>query len=187
MESVSQSDGFGLVDLPDKPVHLPVPDSVSNICSVMELKNFYEIVELNEFLPRDRHARHECLNYMKMHGIQMTATLYSSHHRGQLENLHFLWRLPIEPTIKEITDTVLAVKEKIPIYHSRLVRQEFRRAAEKLNIEAKYSRYLYRLATSDATAPSTSAEKEVDARIMQFVELGDEDVVLDLRKLTHEG
>lgn len=186
-DAVSTSGCFGLLDLPDKPLSHPLPESVAKVCAVMELKADYEVVELNEILPRNRHDRHTCLSFMKKYGIQMASTLYSCTHRSQVENLHFLWKLPAEATIQDQTETIARVREKVPIYHNRYVRREFRRAADKLNIQAKYSRYLYRLATSDASAPETSAEKEVDSRIMRFVELGDEDVVLDLRKITREG
>lgn len=175
------------MDLPDKPCAGQVPESVSKIRSVMEMKENLEIVELNKILPNERRERHRCLSFIKTQGIQMACTLYSCNHRGHFENLHFLWKSPETTTIKDQTDVITTVKERVPVYHSRLVRREFRRAAEKLNIEAKYSRYLYRLATSDATAPLTSAEKEVDSRIIRFVELGDEEIVLDLRKITHEG
>ena len=49
------------------------------------------------------------------------------------------------------------------------------------------SRFLYHLATHDASAPVNEKSKEIDKRVMNFIEYEDEEIILDLRTVCQKG
>lgn len=164
-----------------------VPLSVLKIKEALNKSDSYEIVPLNELLPTERYLKHQALQFIRNQGIGLASSLYSCIHTGNVENMHFCWRLPEEVDLEAQSRAVDRVRKMTPQQHSRLVKQSFVKAASKLQIQPKYSRYLYKLATNDATAPSNAIEKEVDSRILRYVEMGDEEVVLDLRAVVQQN
>lgn len=168
-------------------VSLPATGKVDELMSpiALNLENIgeYEHLMINEFLPKDRIDRHWFLQALKKQGIGSSAMLYSCTHRGNLENLHFIWKVTgnVEYTLQ--AQTIEKLKKEIPQFHSRLVKKVFSMKAQKLNIDPKYARFLYKIATEDASAPENCKVDAIDRRVMTFVETGDPDIVVDLRLL----
>lgn len=184
-DAETRTDNCGLKQLPVSEV--PVPELLSVLeRRVTELEQ-YEILHINEYLPRDRLKRHQYLSTLRDTGIGLICYHFSQTATGSVENMHFLWRAADDPDLRDQTETVRRIHEKIPVYHSRMVRREFIKAASILNISPMYSRYLYKLVTNDASAPINSQVREVDDRVMRYVALGDDSIVLDLRQITTSG
>lgn len=50
-----------------------------------------------------------------------------------------------------------------------------------------HARYLYGIATDDASAPANSQIAVIDQRLMDYVKLEDDAIVMDLRHIHREG
>lgn len=159
-------------------------DKLSALLSDLKDKGFFERALVNTYLPTDRKLRHQALSSLKQKGLDIWCTLFTCTHQGQHENLHFLWKIPEEDVdIQQQTAVIEKVKQHIPRYHSMYVKQSFVRSAAKLNIKPAYARFLYKLATQDASASANSATEAVDNRLIDFVNSGDPEIVVDLRSL----
>ena len=161
--------------------------SLANIHDALVSKPLYTILELNPLLPQDRKEKYETMKRLKETGLPWHCCVYSQTHTGSIENMHFIWKL------EELTDPQLQagvieeVHRRLPVYHSKAVRDRFRLAANKLSIKPMHSRYLYKLATSDANASANEKIGEIDQRVMEYINYQDEDVVMDLRSIHQSG
>lgn len=157
---------------------------VSALCSALEEK-VYSPVGVNEYLPRDRLLRYRFVESIKCKGMPIACCLFTKTLGSNMESLHFMWlrdeEIPDHDT-KQL-QAIRLVKEMLPSYHSKSVRQMFIQQASALNVKPGKARILYKLATDDCSAPANKATKEVDERLLRFVETEDETIVLDLRRL----
>ena len=183
MENYEQQ--FGLVKLPRSTNENHV--DVGELKAVLHEAEFYQQIEINEYLPTDRIQRHHWLKKLKEHGLPWYCYLYSQTHTGMIENLHFLWKTDEEVDPECQAKVLSVIQQRLPVYHSKSVKKKFREAANKLSISAMHSRYLYKLATSDASAPENEAIAAIDQRVMDYIRYEDEDVVMDLRQLHTSG
>ena len=81
--------------------------------------------------------------------------------------------------------TIEKVKEKIPVYHTRSMRQVWQSKFGRVTAGIKpcVLRALYKDLTNDHSSPSNVTEAEIDERMRMLLEMEDPDVVVDLRHL----
>lgn len=159
-------------------------DNLSSVWKLVEHKEPYSHMMINDVLPTDRKERHQFMSKLRSNGLKGATMLYSCTHTGNHENLHFIWKVnDEEDAVKRQADAIEKVKAETPGYHSKLVKKAFIRKASQLNIKPMCARVLYQLATEDASASENEATREVDARLMEYIRTEDPDIVLDLRSL----
>lgn len=155
-------------------------------------EELYNPLPLNDIFPDQTLERYRFLKQLKDKGIfirdQCHLILYTRVYGNNIESLHFGWLVPSDGR----DDTVhLAAQKKCekmsPKYHSRLLKRKFVEIAETLNVSCSKAklRRLYTVATSDASGGRTSQENSLDERVLEYIELQDEDIVTDLRQLNH--
>ena len=145
----------------------------------------YTPVEITSLLPTDRRRKHEALQLLIKSGIGPKASVYSQTHTGSHENLHFVFKHDCDP--QKSLDAVKKIEQELPKYHDKYVKAAFQRAARQLSVTPMISRFLYHLATHDASAPVNEKSKEIDKRVMNFIEYEDEEIILDLRTVCQKG
>lgn len=141
----------------------------------------YEVVMLNDMLPDTPSECYNALKRIKEHGYKTPSCLYSQTHTGSLCNLHFLWKTndPVDPESQ--ARVIEQIQNQLPQFHTRAMKREFVNAASKLSVSPMHARYLYSIVADDAGAATSKAVKVIDQRVMQFVELEDETIIMDLR------
>lgn len=184
VDKMNQGPDYGLFGLPVKNMITNCTPQLANIKAAIEGKEVFEIVPLNPLLPPNRMKRFRLLQDIKSSGIGMPATIYSGMRTGHLESLHFIWTKPAgeEDPARQL-QAVEEARKLIPVYHDKEVKRLFHDVANQLKIKPMHSRALYRIATEDATASDNNAQKEVDARVVSFIQREDEEVVMDLREI----
>lgn len=158
-----------------------------------EAKDEYECLSVNDLLPELAFPRYCFVKKLVKYGLPIKENvhlmLYTYSHGGNLENLRFAWLVPADPGARSPDDQRKAERNcenTVPVYHSRLLKRKFIQLAEDMNINDKAKlRKLYQYATGDSSAARTSAEREVDDRLMEYVMLRDETIIYDLRALNH--
>ena len=150
-----------------------------------QLAEFYSVIPINSFLPQSRVDRYRVLRHVKTSGFFYEMTLYTKVLGGNLEALHFMWRIDRDSDSHDAmqADAVKIVDAQLPSYHDKAVKKAFVTAANKLNVKPSHRRLLFHIATSDSTAPANHAEETVNKRLEHYVDTGDESIIVDLRKL----
>lgn len=154
---------------------------------------YYEPTPINCLLPDDKTKRYRYLKKLKEKGLYLSensrVVLYARCFGNNLENLYYLWKVETEPeyNIDRQRDAQKQCEIQAPVYHSRFMKRKFMETAEAIDIDCSQAklRRLYVMATSDASASRSAEEKDIDKRVMDFIELGDESIICDLRKLNH--
>ena len=105
-------------------------------------------------------------------------------------NYHFIWRAPehvyIEACSSENIRLVENIKKEIPIFHTRLMKQEFYNLYGLISPKTKP--FLLRNSlTGDSSAARTTSEAEIDKRAAEALSMEDVDIVIDLRELNTNG
>ena len=90
--------------------------------------------------------------------------------------------------IQENTRIVTELQADAPRYHTRAVRINYLRTCDLLLPKAKSSalRTIYRMLTGDVSIAETVNEAKVDKRVRLTLELGDPEIVIDLREHNNE-
>ena len=107
---------------------------------------------------------------------------------GPAGNYHFMWLLPdkvtLEASLHENQKIIDKIKADVPTYHNRALRKhlisQFGHISKQSNLALL--REFYRQATGDQSASLTTAEKELDARLREALEMEDADIIVDLRE-----
>ena len=141
----------------------------------------YQPVLINDMLPSDPMQRHQALRRIKEHGYMTPTCLFSQTHTGSVVNMHFLWKT--EETVDQTkqAQAIQIVQDKLPQYHTRAMRQDFLLACSKLSVNPMHAQNLYAIATDDSSASTNAATAAIDQRVMDFVQLEDPDIIMDLR------
>ena len=108
---------------------------------------------------------------------------------GRVGKYLFVWPLPglvtLEAALNDNQRVASNLQEGLPVYHRRaLIRQlvfKFGRILTKTNLATL--REFFLVATGDQLANLTTAEKELDQRQREALEMEDVDLVVDLREL----
>ena len=82
-----------------------------------------------------------------------------------------------------------SIKQQIPIFHTRAMKQQFFNLVGRISPKSKpfLLRSMYQSLTNDKSAARTTAEHEVDERLIEFLSMEDPDVIVDLRELNKNG
>ena len=99
-----------------------------------------------------------------------------------------MWLLPdkvtLEASLHENQKIIDKIKADIPTYHNRALRKhlisQFGHVSKQSNLALL--REFYCQATGDQSASLTTAEKELDARLREALEMEDADIIVDLRE-----
>mmetsp|Transcript_37677 Transcript_37677/g.112456 ORF Transcript_37677/g.112456 Transcript_37677/m.112456 type:complete len:1111 (-) Transcript_37677:584-3916(-) len=106
---------------------------------------------------------------------------------GDKKLMLFLWRVPKEPSDRADADndrTVMEVKNRLPVIHSRAVRREFTERFSHAVVSPSVLRQMYTLLTCDGSAPHDRAQRDVDERTLEYlVSGGDIELWPDMRVL----
>lgn len=151
---------------------------------ILEDLEDYCPVQMSSLLPHDRFIRKDCITFLKRQGVGYPAFFFSCNYRGNVETLHFLWTAPALEDANKQAAVIEQIRKDIPVYHAKYIKKRFAEQARFLNVKPMHARYLFKLATQDASASPNEVTKQVDGRLLEFAELKDEELVVDLRTLT---
>lgn len=81
------------------------------------------------------------------------------------------------------------IKQQIPVFHTRAMRQEFYNLYGLISPKSKpfILRNIYHSLTGDQSAARTTAEMEIDDRVTEALSMEDPDIIIDLRELNTNG
>jgi hypothetical protein len=106
---------------------------------------------------------------------------------SQRKLMLFLWKVPIDPDDRLEADndrTVQLVSKRLPEIHSRTIRREFVERYSHAVVTKGVLRDMYKLLTSDGSAPKSNHELAVDQRTLEFLAAkGDIELWPELRVL----
>ena len=82
-----------------------------------------------------------------------------------------------------------SIKQQIPIFHTRAMKQQFFNLVGRISPKSKpfLLRSMYQSLTNDKSAARTTAEHEVDGRLIVSLSMEYPDVIVDLRELNKNG
>lgn len=152
----------------------------------IQTKKPYEVVHVDEYIPADRKKRYRFIQDLQKGLCKRVLCTYSL--GGPVGNYHFIWLLPDEVTLEaslhENQKIIDKIKADVPTYHNRALRKhlisQFGRISQQSNLAIL--REFYRQATGDQSASLTTAEKELDERLREALEMEDTDIIVDLRE-----
>ena len=126
-------------------------------------------------------------------GLSVPAILYTYTPGGSVLNHNFLWRLPdinfsASACLQENQQVVARLTGRLPVYHTRAMRQEFISHYGSLMSGTKpfVLRSVYRELTGDVSGSRTYDEGQVDRRLREAIDSKDFDIIIDMREL-NEG
>lgn len=184
--SSSVSDSVSTIYL--NPLATDVPSSVKPLDSYLRGKNPYEAVFLRDFAPSDRRQRYTYMQELRK-GLGSPAVLLTYSVGSSVGNYHFIWRVPdafnIEAAVAENDKVIQSVRDLLPQYHTRAMRQDFVNMYGRLTSSARpyVLRDIYTELTGDRSASRTTEEAEIDQRIREALDVEDPDIIIDLREL----
>jgi hypothetical protein len=105
--------------------------------------------------------------------------------------LAFVWRLPARTSERCRSENctkqarvISQLDKQMPEFHTRAMRREFRELMSLVDgVNDQVARFVYRLLSGDQSAAHDGAEGVVDERTQQILQMGDEDLVMDLREI----
>ena len=149
-------------------------------------KEPYEFVNITEFLPTNAMQKHRLVEHLTTVGLSFPSVLLVYAPGSNVGNLHFVWRSSTDDAsaaFEQSIATIERVKQLLPSFHTRAMRramfEKFGRFSH--SVKPAMLRYFYCDLTGDSSASETTAEGEVDRRVLQFLEMEDPDILLDLR------
>ena len=167
-------------------------EEYKGIVALLKDVPLYKPQQINTLLPETPAHRYRLLIKLKEGGLFIAKSTQVVHYTrcygNNLENLHYLWTGVANDVDLDKQRTAQKVcEDDSPEYHRRYMKRKFVKASNDLKIDCPKSklRRLYVIATSDASAARTASEREVEHRVMKYVELQDESIITDLRKLNH--
>ena len=103
---------------------------------------------------------------------------------GPAGNYHFMWLFPdkdtLEASLHENQKIIDKIKADVPTYHNRALRKhlisQFGHISKQSNLALL--REFYIQATGDQSASLTTADKELDARLCEALEMEDADIIV---------
>ena len=178
---------------------------LSQIDDVFQRKADYEYESLTHLLPTDSTQKHHFLDQLFLNGLSVPFVVLTYTAGGNVGNLFFGWKVPDDvdsSTVFEKSQSIVEeIKLVIPRYHTRAMRSAMFEKIGKISPATKPAvlLYFYKELTGmlfvhyaltamsfyvgDHTSPSTNDEALVDARIRQYIDMEDSDIITDLRTL----
>ena len=119
----------------------------------LEKTSYFEYVHLTRFLPSDPAKKHQVLQSLLQEGLSVPTVLLTYSPGSNIGNLHFVWKVPptLDPVecLEQSQQCIEAVKQNIPVYHTRAMRsalfQKFGRISP--TIKPAVMRYFYKSLT----------------------------------------
>ncbi|CAG8754096.1 2403_t:CDS:2, partial [Racocetra fulgida] len=159
-----------------------VKEQYQELATIIKNSNDYEVISIDKYLPSNRNQKY---NFITNLALDTTIMLYRYYHRNYLGSLNFVWRIPTNPNIRSENlqaQAIISIQNKLPQYFTRAMRK---------NIFAKYSllskitphvlSLLQHDLTGDVSALENSQSKELDEHLRLMLEIGDSDILVDLR------
>lgn len=165
--------------------HPVAGDNVASIVGKLKDLEPYTKLLINPDLPDTAYLRYKLLKSIKTSGLGMDSKVCLQTHSmaGQTEDMHFMWTITDPHDTNQQRLVEQSCTAEVPQYHSRAIKRKFTEVANSLGITSAKARKLYRLATDDESAGRTTEEKDMDNRLNEFIQLGDETIIYDLRAL----
>lgn len=165
-----------------------IPIKFTDLYQHLKQKNFYEPVDLTEFIGEyeSRDARYLFIKDLSKNGLgDISFELLRYSPGGSVRTLAAVWKIPNEGFNRKRSDEVAgALREAMPIFHTRAMKAEFKSRFENIaKLTPAVHRAVYRFLTGDESLPDNRVTKEVDARMMIALDSGDPELVVDLRQL----
>lgn len=186
------TDVWSLTILEPKDSKLHEEKEYSSLMAQLKDAEWYIPLTINNLIPDAPTTRYSFMKKLRQKGLYLRedslAVLYTRSFGNNIENLYYVWTIPIDNVDDgKHRDAQRKCEREAPSYHSRFMKRRFMDTAESLQVASSKAklRRLYVIATSDASSGRSAAENEIDQRVMSFVELEDESILCDLRKLNH--
>lgn len=155
----------------------------------------FDPIGINDVLPDEPCARYRYLKRLKDSGIVIgngrdLMVLYTRSYGNNTESLHYAWLIPANEDVDEdrTRKAQRHCEQQAPVYFTRQLKRKFIDTANSMGCETSKAklRRLYAVATGDASASRSKKEAEIDQRVMNFIELEDDSIIMDLRSLNHQ-
>lgn len=159
------------------------------------MTEMYDPVAINDVMPDAPSARYWYLKKLKENGLVLensehVLVLYTRAYGNNIESLHYGWLVPANQDTDDdrMRKTQRHCEQQAPAYFSRQLKRKFNEIASSMDCQTSKAklRRLYAVATGDASAARSKQEAAVDQRVLDFIELEDDSIVCDLRKLNHQ-
>ena len=99
------------------------------LTDILNQKDAYEPVFLNDALPIDRKKRHDVIALLKRVGLSFKMILYCYGAGGNVGNFYFGWKINPQDDADTISTHVArlssGILDTVPSYHTRQMRREF--------------------------------------------------------------
>ena len=162
-----------------------VPSLLNELEMVLSDKDIFEFVSVESGCPQDARKKYEYLSLLKR-GLSVHTAKLTYSHGNSVGNLNFIWKIPSansdENILSQSQHVIEICKQKIPSFHTRLMRQTLYSKYGRVTHTMKKSvmRSFYRELSGDESASTNVHEKEIDRRVLQLLEMEDPDIIIDL-------
>ena len=149
--------------------------------------NVYQIIHVNNLAPKSPRQRYLYVRELEK-GFSVPCFFFTYSHGSNVGNYHFIWRAPEggngESSHTENMRLVEDIKKEIPVYHTRAMKQEFYNLIGRVSRNSKpyLLRSIYQSLSGDNSASRTTAEEEIDKRLIEVFSAEDPDIIVDLRE-----
>ena len=153
--------------------------------ALLEADDFQPIC-LNDFTPSISWQKY---NFMKNLVVPCRSIKYT--YSSGMSNLSFIWKVPSNCNEATLLSRNIQIRERLTPdlskYHSRAMKREFIQSFGTVtNCKPAFLRKAYQVLTGDSSSAHTLAEKEVDERVAEILEMQDPELISDLR-VNNEG
>lgn len=159
---------------------LPVRSGKSSaLTNELDTCQLYHVVHLGDFLPT---KSNEIKPFLDTLCFPYPVTLMTYAFGNNLGNLYFVWKTSSTSEEEPMLTAVNYVLRKLPHFSTRAMRKQF---LDKYTSVAKphILRNMWQFVTKDESAGESSAQEEVDLRVIEYFLGGDDpELVVDLRK-----
>ncbi len=148
--------------------------------------DYFQVLCLNDFAPTIPWQKY---NFMKNLALSCKAIKYT--YSSGMANLSFIWKVPSSCNEATLLSRNIKIRESLspdlPKHHSRAMKREFIQSFGTVtNCKPAFLRKAYQVLTGDSSSARTLAEKEVDERVAEILEMQDPELICDLR-VNNEG
>ena len=84
---------------------------------------------------------------------------------------------------------VEGIKNEIPVFHTGMMRRKFNSLYGRNSPNSKpyVLRSIYKALTNDCSVAKTTAEEEIDQRILEALMMENQNIIIDLREISSNG
>ncbi|UZO16311.1 uncharacterized protein OCT59_007700 [Rhizophagus irregularis] len=150
-----------------------------------------KLIDIEEYLPNDPVQRMRYIQGLPR-AFSFKIGEYRFNSRNNSYNAISIWKIDEQAdeviTLQKNTRIVSELQVDAPQYHTRAMRANYLRTCDLLLPKAKSSslRTIYQMLTGDVSATNTINDAKVDERVRLALELGDSEIVINLREHKRE-